>query len=214
MRVIGLGAGGHAKVVIEILRRMPQIDLVGLLDCDEALWHTKVLGVQVLGGDRLLPELRTGGLRWAFIGVGSVGDSSGRRRLYKMARSHGFEMISAIHPGAVISPSVRMGSGVTVMAGAIVNADAAFGENVIVNTGAIVEHDCTIGNHVHISPGARLASLVQVGDGAHVGLGACVLQGVTIGRNVVVGAGAVVVEDVPDEVTVVGVPARIVRRRE
>lgn len=210
--VIGLGAGGHAKVVIEILRTMPGVGVVGLLDRNEALWHTKVLGVPVLGGDQLLPELQARGIRWAFLGVGSVGDSSCRRQLYEMARSHGFKMVSAIHPRAIISPSARMGFGATVMAGAIVSVQAVLGENVIVNTASIIEHDCMIGSHVHIAPGAKLASSVRVGDGTHVGLGACVLQGRKIGRNVVVGAGAVVREDVPDEVTVVGVPARIIRR--
>jgi len=211
MQVVGIGAGGHAKVVIEVLELMGIHELVGLLDSNRELWGTEVLGVPVLGDDGLLPDLYQQGVRHAFIGVGGVGDTRPRRRLYEEVRQTGFQMVDAIHPQAVISPSVNLGHGPTIMAGAVINAEVQLGDNVIVNTGAIVEHDCILGDHVHVSTGARLASTVQVGEGAHIGLGASVRQCVRIGRNAIVGAGAAVVEDVPDNVVVVGVPAMILR---
>jgi len=210
-RVVGLGAGGHAKVVIEILRVMGGYKLVGLLDPKQELWNTKVLGVPVLGGDDLLPKLYKEGVRRAFIGLGTIGDTRPRRQLYEKARAQGFQIVRAIHPRAIISSSAVVGDGPTVMAGAIINANVRLGDDVIVNTGAIVEHDCIISNHVHIATGARLASTVHVGEGSHIGLGASIRQCICIGRNAIVGAGAVVVEDVPDDVVVAGVPARIMR---
>jgi len=212
-QVVGLGAGGHAKVVIEILRFSDSFELIGLLDPKETLWGTDVLGVPVLGGDHLLPDVYKRGVRGVFVGVGATGEVWPRRRLYRMARAQGFEPVTAIHPTAVVSTSARIGCGGTVMAGAIVNAAARLGENVIVNSGAIVEHDCVIGDHAHIAPGAMLASAVHVGEGSHVGLGAAVLQGRRIGCNVVIGAGAVVVRDVRDDVVVTGVPARVLKAR-
>ena len=211
--VVGLGAGGHAKVVIDILLLMGGTELIGMLDPNEKLWGTAVLGVQVLGGDDLLPRLRERGIAHAFIGLGSAGDTGPRRRLYSLATSEGFEVVSAVHPAATISSAAAIGRGATIMAGAIVNAGASIGDNVIVNTGAIVEHDCVIGDHVHIATGARLASTVRVGEGSHIGLGASVRECCQIGRNVIVGAGAVVVNDVPDAVVVIGVPARVVSQR-
>jgi len=211
--VIGIGAGGHARVVIEILRLMGGYDLAGLLDSRPELQGAQVLGVPVLGDDSLLPGLYAQGVRHVFIGVGGTGDTRPRRRLYELARGLGFEIVAAIHPQAVLSPSAQIGRGPTVMAGAVINAAARLGENVIVNSGAIVEHDCVIGNHVHIASGARLASTVHVGDSAHIGLGACVRQCVRIGAGAIVGAGAVVVKDVPDDAVVVGVPARVLRKR-
>ena len=211
--VIGIGAGGHARVVIEILRLMGGYDLAGLLDSRPELQGAQVLGVPVLGDDSLLPGLYAQGVRHAFIGLGGTGDTRPRRRLYELARGLGFEIVAAIHPQAVLSPSAQIGRGPTVMAGAVINAAARLGENVIVNSGAIVEHDCVIGNHVHIASGARLASTVHVGDSAHIGLGACVRQCVRIGAGAIVGAGAVVVKDVPDDAVVVGVPARVLRKR-
>jgi len=214
IRVVGLGAGGHAKVVIEILRLTGDYKLVGLLDPKQELWGTEVLGVPVLGDDDLLAELYDRGVGHAFIGLGTVGDTRPRRRLYEKANRHGFQIVRAIHPQAVIAPSVEIGHGPTIMACAVINAAARLGDNVIINTGAIIEHDCVIGDHVHIATGARLASNVYVGEGTHIGIGASIRQCVHIGRNAIVGAGAVVVDDVPDNVVVVGVPARILRRTE
>lgn len=207
--VIGVGAGGHAKVVIEMLRLIGGYELVGLLDPRPELWNTDVLGVPVLGDDCLLAELYYDGVRHAFIGLGSVGDTEPRQRLYEEVRSRGFEIVQAIHPQAILAPSVEIGHGATIMATAVINTATSLGANVVVNTGAIVEHDCVIGAHVHIASGARLASTVHVGEGTHIGLGACIRQCIRIGRQAIVGAGAVVVDDVPDNVVVVGVPARV-----
>ena len=210
-RIVGLGAGGHAKVVIDILRHDPENILVGLLDPKAALHGTDVEGVRVLGGDDMLASLRADGVTHAFIGLGCVGDARPRARLYDAALAAGFEPIAAIHRAAVVASSARVGRGVSIMAGAVVNPAATVGENVIVNTGAIVEHDCTLGDHAHVATGAKLASTVDVGEGGHIGVGASVRQCVRIGRYAQVGAGAVVVSDVPDRVIVVGVPARVLR---
>jgi UDP-perosamine 4-acetyltransferase len=204
--VIGFGAGGHAKVLIETLRMSGQFDLVGLLDPRTDV--KAVLGVQVLGGDVLLEELIAKGIQHFFIGLGTVGKSAPRRRLYELAFSLGMKPVSAIHPQAVISPSAVIGLGVTVLAQAVVNASAVLGSNVLINTGAVVEHDCVIEDHVHIATGARLTGAVRVGIGAHIGAGATVRQGVSVGPEAVVGAGAVVLKDIEAKMTVVGVPAR------
>ena len=212
LRLVGLGAGGHAKVVLETLAASRACVVVGLLDPRRELWGTTVHGVTVLGDDDLLGRQYDDGVTHAFIGLGGVGDTRPRKRLYELLRSAGFDVVDAVHPSAVVSPSAAVGAGVTILAGAVVNADARLGEDVTVNTGAIVEHDCRLGDHVHVATGAHLASGVEVGDGAHVGVGATVIQGVAIGAGSLVGAGAVVVRDVAAGVVVAGVPARVVRQ--
>jgi sugar O-acyltransferase (sialic acid O-acetyltransferase NeuD family) len=214
LRVVGLGAGGHAKAVVDILRLDGRYEIVGLLDPRADLRGGSAYGLSVLGDDDRLPELARDGVGHAFIGLGSSGDLRPRRALYELARAHGLEVVDAVHPKATVSPSATFGRGVTLMAGAIVNPDARLGANVIVNTGAIVEHDCVLGDHAHVATGARLGGGVEVGSGTHIGLGASVNQGIRVGRSSIIGAGAVVVDDVGDLVVVAGVPARVLRRVE
>lgn len=207
-QVVGIGAGGHAKVLIDILRRRGGYVFAGLTDASPSVWNTRVLGVAVLGDDSLLPELLARGVHTMFVGVGGTHDNTKRRRLYEHASSLGFESADAIHPAATIGWDVEIGRGPMIMAGAIVNPGAQIGDNVIVNTGAIIEHDCSVESHVHIGTGARLAGGVRVCVGAYVGAGATVRQSVTIGEGAVVGAGAVVLNDVEPGAVVGGVPAR------
>ena len=207
-QIIGLGAGGHAKVVLEILRNDPSFQFAGMLDANEQLWAKQFCGLPILGGDDQLQKLLKQGVDHAFIGVGTTGNTKPRQKLYELAKGMGFQFVSAIHSQAIISPSVRIGPGASIMAGAVINPEARLGDNVIINTRAVVEHDCVIGDHVHIATGALLAGGVSVGNGSHVGIGACVRQGIQIGRDAVIGAGAVVVDNVPDNVVVAGNPAR------
>lgn len=209
--LLGLGAGGHAKVMVEILRQMPEYELVGLLDFNADRHGQTVHGVPVLGDDDLLPDLVNKGINHFFIGLGGTGNTLPRRRLYELAASHGMKPVDAIHPSAIVSEWAAYGPGVTLCAGGIVGADARLGRNVMVNTGAVVEHDCVVGDHVHIASRATLASTVSVGEDAHIGAGSTVRQCIRIGRGAIVGAGAVVVKDVPANAVVAGVPAEILR---
>jgi UDP-perosamine 4-acetyltransferase len=212
--VVGLGGGGHARVVIEILTLLGNYSIKGVLDPALPKGVDRALGVEVLGDDQLLDKLVASGTRTAFIGVGGVRETDRRRRVYEFARASGCVIVQAVHPGAVVSSSAVLGDGVTIMAGAIVNAASVLGDNVTLNTGAIVEHDCEIADHCHVATGARLGGGVKVETGAHIGIGAVIRQGITIGAGALVGAGAVVVSDVPAKVIVVGNPARVMRQAE
>jgi UDP-perosamine 4-acetyltransferase len=211
LRVVGLGAGGHAAVVVEALNASGGYEIVGLTDLRRELWGTKLLGVPILGDDGQLSLQYDQAVSHAFIGLGGASDTAPRRRLFELAKSHGFDVIDVLHPTAVLSLSARTGNGLTLLANAVVNANAELGQNVLVNTGAIVEHDCALADHVHVAIGARLASGVRVATGAHIGAGATVLEGRSIGSAAVVGAGSVVHSDVEARTVVVGVPARPLR---
>jgi sugar O-acyltransferase (sialic acid O-acetyltransferase NeuD family) len=214
LRIVGLGAGGHAKAVLEIIAAVGGYDVVGLLDPRRELEGTRVGGTTVIGDDSLLRRQYDAGVRHAFIGLGGSGDTRPRRRLYELAVEEGFELVSLTHPTAAVSPSATIGSGATLLPLSAVQAGSFLDEDVIVNTGAIVEHDCHVGSHVHVASNATVASGVTLGVGVHVGAGATIRQGVRIGSGAVVGAGAVVVRDVDPLVVVAGVPARVLRQVE
>ncbi len=208
--VVGIGAGGHSKAIIEILNENGAYEVVGLLDPKVGLHGQNISDIEILGGDELLSELKKKGVEHFFVGLGGAGDNRPRQRLFDEVVSAEFKPINVVHLRAIISPSVALGLGVTIMAGAVINADSRLGDNVIVNTGAIIEHDCVIGDHVHVATGAQLAGTVEVGEGAHIGAGSVIKQGISIGRNAIVGAGAAVVKDVADGTIVAGVPASVI----
>jgi len=207
-----LGGGGHARVLIDVLRSSAAAVPYAVLDCNRSLWNGQLLGVPIPGGDELLPDMVNHGVTHFVVGVGSIGDNQPRRRLFELGLSHGLVPLTVQHPSAVCSQWARVGPGSVLFPAVVVNAGAILGANVIINTGAIVEHDCVIGDHVHIATGAKLTSTVRVGDGAHIGAGATVRQCLSIGEGAVVGAGAVVVEDVPPQTIVAGVPARRIQK--
>ncbi len=211
-QLIIIGAGGHARVLAEIVKLSGHYRLVGFTDPEINTKGKEVLDAPVLGSDEVLPELLAQGIENAIIGVGSVGDNGARKSLFEKIVHIGFHPAALIHPKTVISPTVQLGQGIAVIANATINANARLGDNVIVNSGAIVEHDCILGDHVHIASGACLASGVRVGPESHIGVGASVIQDVSIGHGSLIGAGAVVVRDIPDYVVAFGVPARVVRR--
>ena len=210
-RTVGLGAGGHAKVMIEILQQQPEYELVGLLDPSPDLLGQRLLGVPIVGNDDDLPTLIDEGVTHFFVGLGGTGNVLPRKRLYEMGCANGLAPANAIHPKAILSSYATYGAGLVLCAGAIVGADVRLGNDVMVNTGAIVEHDCQVGDHVHIATGSQLASTVVVASEAHIGAGATVRQCIQIGQRAIVGAGSVVVKDVLPETVVVGVPARVLR---
>ena len=206
-----LGGGGHARVIIECLQANHTEESLAILERDPAMWGQEVLGVPVLGGDEMLPELARDGSTRFLVGLGGVGDNRPRRRLFESGLEHGLKPLTICHPSAVCSPSASLGGGTVVFPAAVVNACARLGANLIVNTGAIVEHDSVVGDHVHLATGSRICAAVRIGDAAHIGAGSTVRQGISIGEGAIVGAGAVVVKDVEPSTVVVGVPARVLK---
>lgn len=207
-----LGGGGHAKVLVDALLMNGAAVPLAVLDADPSQWGQSLWGVPILGGDDLLPELKDQGIGYFVVGLGSVGNSQPRKRLFELGLSHHLKPWSVVHPSAVFSQRVKMGEGSQLLPGSVVQAGAKLGMNVIINSGAVVGHDCVVGDHVHVAAGACLGGGARVGAGAHIGMGAAVKQGLTIGENAVVGMGAVVVKNVPPGTVVATPPARPLRK--
>ncbi|GIM45488.1 hexapeptide transferase [Collibacillus ludicampi] len=204
--VFVVGAGGHAKVSIDILQSSGYT-VVGIVDDNPSMLGKTVSGVQVIGQSSILEELYRSGLKEAFI---AIGNNQIRMKIAEKMERMGFSFVKAIHPRSIVASSVQVGDGSLVAAGAVLNPDSCIGKQVIVNTGATVDHDCMVEEGAHIAPGSHLAGQVFIGKRTHIGIGTSVIQGIHIGEDSIVGAGSVVVRSLPAKVKAYGVPARIV----
>jgi sugar O-acyltransferase (sialic acid O-acetyltransferase NeuD family) len=198
-RLVVIGAGGHAKMLIEAARAT--WDDIVVVDDDPTLTGSHIVGCRIVGGCDWI-----GGQDCSTIVA--VGSNPIRGRLLDKLSDEGSRIITIVHPMAFVSPSAELGVGVFVGAGAMVGADARLSRGTIINTAASVDHDCVIGDCAHIGPGAHLCGNVTIGARTLVGVGASAVPGVKVGDDCRIGAGAAVIGDVTNGATVVGVPAR------
>ena len=210
-KLIILGAGAHAKVLVDLAGQLPDWELAGLLDDASSKQSTDVFGFPVLGRTNQLRAIAAEKLVDA--AALAFGDNATRRRYFEFVRKTGIEPATLVHPSAVISPHARLGAGVVVLAAVVVNAGAVIGDNVCLNTGCSIDHDCRVEDHSHVFPNATLTGGVQVCSGATIGANAVVNPNLKIGRNAVAGAGAVVIRDIEDGQVVAGNPARPLESR-
>ena len=211
-RIVCIGGGGHAVVVIDALQAIAStaadMEIAGFTD--ETGAAQPILGVPCIGTDADLPHLVASRLLTHYIvAVGSTrGGGELRTRLFIAGEAAGLAPLTAIHPSAIVAGSALIGEGTIVMAGAVIQPRVEIGRNVIVNTRASIDHDCRIGDHVHVAPGAVLSGGILLEDGCHVGAGAGILQHLRIARGATVAAGSTVVREVAAGALVKGTPAR------
>lgn len=213
-KLLLIGGGGHCHSVIDSVLSAGLYTEIGVVAKDQdnynELKDDVLLAPYLVGTDESLRKLYESGWNFAFITLGSVGNTKGRRALYKTILELGFEIPIIIDPSAIVSTKATVEKGVFIGKRAVINAGSKVGSCAIINTGTIIEHDCIIGDFVHISPGATLCGQVSIGDDSHIGAGSVVRQCINIGSNSLVGAGSVVVKNVPDNVKAYGNPCRVV----
>jgi sugar O-acyltransferase (sialic acid O-acetyltransferase NeuD family) len=192
--VIVLGGGGHAKVLIGMLRKL-DCRVLGIIDPNQVV-GSLAHGFKVLGGDDAVFDYPAAEVELV-NGIGSLPYDKGlRASLFKAFSAKGYRFKTLVDPTAIVVGDIVLSDGVQVMAGVIIQAGTEIAENTIVNSGAIVDHDCRIGSHVHIAPGAVLSGAVEVGEGVHIGTGATIIQGIRIGAGSIIGAGSVITQSI------------------
>ncbi|WP_164473043.1 acetyltransferase [Clostridium sp. E02] len=209
-KVVIIGAGGHARSVIDIFLQSGDYEIAGCLDpCYSYRGSVEFMeDIHIIGDDTIIPDLVKLGMEYVFI---AIGDNKLRCKLMDTVKKYALQVVTIISPNAYISPRAEIGTGSCVMAGAAISVNCKIGEGVIINTNSSVDHDCQINDYVHIAPGTAISGSTIISKGTHIGTNAAVIDGVRIGSWSYIGAGAAVVKDIPSNVMAYGVPAKIIR---
>jgi sugar O-acyltransferase (sialic acid O-acetyltransferase NeuD family) len=202
-KIVVLGAGGHAKVIIDIIEKNPNQEILGVYD--DFKIDQNILFYRVKGNTQKLIE---DGKRENAKFIVALGSNQLRQEKFELLLKVGLIPAIAIHPSSSISPHTTIGLGSAVMAKVAINPGTIVGRNVIINTCASLDHDNMIGDHAHVAPNATLCGNVHVGERTWVGAGVTIIEGIAVGKDCLVAAGATVVRNVFDQQRVAGVPAK------
>lgn len=210
-KIILLGAGQHARVVLYNMEEQGRYEAVGIIDENVKKIGTKFEGINIVGTDRdserIKEKYKTNKF---FVGFG---DPIIRQKVFKQYISKGWQAVNIIHTNAVVAKNAQIGSGVLIECGCLITPNPIIGDNVVINTGSQVNHDNIIGNDVYIASGVVLSGGVTIGQNTLIDDGVIVAMGQKIGKNCIIGAGSVVTKEIPDNVVAYGNPCRIIRER-
>lgn len=206
--IVIIGAGGHAKVVIDIIEKEGKYNIIGLIDSyNDKKYHFgyKILGT--LENESLLRDMERG--------IIAIGDNWSRYIISAKISSvnKGFKYITCISPNAYIARGVIIEEGSVVMSGAIINSDTIIGRHCIINNNASIDHENVIGDYVSIAPSVTTGGNVSIGNYTAIGLGTNIIHKTVIGENTVVGAGSTVIKNISNFKVAYGTPCKVVRDR-
>jgi len=205
MDYILYGAGGHAKVITDIVHAQGG-RIIGIMDDHQTgQWR----GIPILGGMNMINQIISVYPQTSWLVA--IGDNQIRRRVTDQLGLLGVCWGKAIHPDSIIGSGVVIGEGTVLMPRVVINADSIIGRHVILNTAVTVDHDNRIADYVHLSPGVHTAGNVTIGEESHIGIGASLIPGVKVGCRSLIGASACVVKDIPNHVVAVGCPAKVIK---
>jgi len=212
-KVVIVGSSGHSKVIIDIFEKMPNMEILGLIDAYRSKGE-KTLGYEILGSEDILKELldEDPSIK-IFV---AIGDNWIRKVVVEkiIGLVPKINFVSAIHPESMIGKKVKMGKGVAIMGGRIVNSDSIVGDFCIINTNSSLDHDCLMEEYSSLAPNAITGGNVKVGKFSAILISATIKHGLSLGNHTVVGAGSVVLNSFGDNAIVYGMPAKEIRKRE
>lgn len=200
--ILIIGCGGHAKSVCDSIIGCSNYHVAGFIDCtknEQFIYRNSFC----IGSDDDLERLFQSGIRNAFVGIGYLGKSDIRQKIYERLLKIGYTLPIIIDSTAIISEDVVLGEGTFIGKGAIVNTGVKVDYMSIINSGSIIEHDCVIGAYSHVAVGACLCGNVVIGKNCFIGANATVIQDKMIGSNTIIGAGTVIYSNIDKNMKVV-----------
>lgn len=203
--IIVIGGGGHAKVVISILKKIDRFNIIGYSELEN---YGQLLNISYIGNDNLVIEKYADKSLNVILGVGQIKSTELRKHLVEKYINAGFNFPAIISPHAIVNESVVIGNGTIVMDNVIINTGSKIGNYSILNTSSTIEHDCNIGDYVHIAPGTTLSGEVIVGNSTFIGAGSTIANSVSVSENCIIGAGSLVRKDISQSGLYVGNPIK------
>ncbi len=203
--IIIIGGGGHAKVVISILKKLRTYNILGFSELESS---NPILGIEYLGNDNFVINKYKNSSTNIALGIGQIKTTKLREKLVSKYLDSGFIFPAIVSPTAIINEAVDVGNGTVVMDNVVINTCSKIGNYSIINTSSIVEHDCNIGDFVHVAPGVTLSGEVNINSNTFVGAGSTVANAVSITENCIIGAGSFVRKDIPQSGLYVGNPVK------
>lgn len=211
MRVLIIGTGAQAKYVAEIFK-LQKVETLGLLDISQyrdVTW-AKYYNIRVLGGLDILNNFKNKNIKIIVTHI----NNKEKELLTKRVKNANIDLVNAVHPTSFIASTVQLGTNVIINANVAIQPFAKIGDGVMIHAGVIVEHDNVIEDYANLAPGVKLSGWVRIKKGAYIYTGVSIIPKITIGENAIVGAGSVVIEDIPSNVVVAGVPAKIISKNQ
>jgi sugar O-acyltransferase (sialic acid O-acetyltransferase NeuD family) len=193
-----IGAGGHAKVVIDLLKQLNMYHIVGMYDDNKVGYFNDI---------PILGKIKDLNIRIENYVI-TIGNDKIRKKIYNNYVNLNYPVL--IHPSAIIADNVKINKGTIIMAGAIIQTYVEIGKMCILNTKCSIDHESTINDFTSICPGATICGQVNIGNTTFIGANSVIIQNINIGNNCIIGAGSVVIRDVENNVKKVGNPAKII----
>jgi sugar O-acyltransferase (sialic acid O-acetyltransferase NeuD family) len=202
-KIIFIGAGGHANVLLDALT---DGDIIGFTEITS---KTSFNNLKNIGDDDSILRFKNNEVL-LINGIGSTSIPKKRKIIFENFKEKGYEFLTVIHPSVVTGKKVYIGEGAQIMAGSVIQVNVSIGINTIINTSSSIDHDCIIGKHSHIAPGCILSGNVEIGENTHIGTGTVIIQSIEIGSNCLIGAGSVVVTNIPSNSKAYGNPCKVI----
>jgi sugar O-acyltransferase (sialic acid O-acetyltransferase NeuD family) len=213
-KIIIIGSGEHAKVVLYNLKSQNKYEALGYFDSDINTVDSISHGLKVLEcyeGQDLNGLIGKYNTNKFIIGFGDIRN---RKLVYERFIASGWEAVTIIHPSAVVSPEAKVGKGVLIECGCLITPNPIIGDNVVINPGSQINHDNIIEDHVFIASGVILSGSVRIKENTLLDDGVVVTVNKTVGKDSIIGAGSIVTKDIPDNSVAYGVPAKIIRQND
>tara|TARA_R110002049_G_scaffold296797_1_gene485189 strand:+ start:21811 stop:22503 length:693 start_codon:yes stop_codon:yes gene_type:complete len=211
--ILIIGASGHAKVIVDIIEKQKQYNIVGFLDTFKEKGE-KLFEYTILGSENDLNEIvEQNNIVGCFV---AIGDNCTRKIMSKKiaALNPTIKFINAIHPNSTIGKEVELGHGIAIMPGVVINSDSKIGNFCILNTNSSLGHDGVMYNYSSISSGVRTGGNLRLNECSAVSIGATIIENIVIGKDTIIGAGSLVTKNIPSEVVAYGIPAKIIKSRK